>query len=107
MPLCRRATPFLPAGKARVNRLGQHSGALVVLIGTRMSFRKLSALRACGEDDATANRTPSAWMISLAAFLARRQIVFFAWVTLNEYKWVILAARRPMFLCYYCQKRRR
>src|ERR1039457_4318762 len=33
-----------------------------------MSSRKLSALRACGADDGTANRTPSAWMISLALF---------------------------------------
>jgi hypothetical protein len=67
---------------------------MVVLIGTRISFRKLSTLRACGADDATANRTPSAWMILLATFLARRQIVFCVWVTPNERKWVILAERR-------------
>jgi hypothetical protein len=32
-----------------------------------MCFRKVSTLRASGEDDGTANRTPSAWMISLAS----------------------------------------
>src|ERR1017187_3377506 len=53
-----------------------------------MSSRKLSALRACGADDGTANRTPSAWMISLVVFLAQRQIVFFVWVTFGERKWV-------------------
>src|ERR1039457_6404339 len=60
----------------------------------RMSSRKLSALRACGADDGTANRTPSAWMISLVVFLAQRQIVFFVWVTFGERKWSILAERR-------------
>jgi hypothetical protein len=59
-----------------------------------MSSRKLSALRACGADDGTANRTPSAWMISLVVFLAQRQIVFFVWVTFGERKWSILAERR-------------
>src|ERR1017187_3015241 len=33
-------------------------------------------------------------MISLAPFLALRQIVFFVWVSLSEQKWVILAERR-------------
>src|SRR5437773_8622579 len=69
-------------------------GQLAVVIGTRMSFRKVSTLRASGADDGTANRTPSAWMISLAPSLARGQIVFFVWVTLTEHKWVILAERR-------------
>jgi len=43
-----------------------------------------------------ANRTPSAWMISLAIFLAHGQIVFFVWVDFSERKWSILAARRRM-----------
>jgi hypothetical protein len=33
-------------------------------------------------------------MMSLAFSLALRQIVFFVWVTLSEYKWVTLAERR-------------
>jgi hypothetical protein len=33
-------------------------------------------------------------MISLAIFLAQRQIVFFVWVTFGERKWSILAERR-------------
>ena len=33
-------------------------------------------------------------MMSLASSLARGQIVFFAWVTLTEHKWVIFAERR-------------
>ena len=67
---------------------------LIVLMGRQISFRKLSSLRGCGADDGTAARTPSAWMISPAAFLALRQIVFLVWVTLTEHKWVILAERR-------------
>jgi hypothetical protein len=58
-----------------------------------MSSHKPSTLRASGADDGTAKRTPSAWMISLAPFLAPGQIVFFVWVTLSEHKWVILAER--------------
>ncbi len=49
-----------------------------------MSSRKLSMLRVCDADDGTANRTPSAWMISLATFFAHGQIVFFVWVELLE-----------------------
>jgi len=49
---------------------------------------------ACGEDDGTANRTPSAWMISFDFLLAHRQIVFLVWVTFGERKWSILAERR-------------
>jgi hypothetical protein len=59
-----------------------------------MSSRKLSTLRVCDADERTANRTPSAWMISLAIFFAHGQIVFFVWVDLGKRKWSILAARR-------------
>jgi hypothetical protein len=41
----------------------------------------VSGLRAFGADDGKSPRTPSAWMISLAPFLALRQIVFFVWVS--------------------------
>jgi len=51
----------------------------------------LAPLRA---DDGKANRTPSAWMISVAPSRALGQIMFFVWVTLSEHKWVILAERR-------------
>src|SRR5450759_4137718 len=54
----------------------------------------VSALRAFGADDGKSTRTPAAWMISLAPFLALRQNVFFVWVSLSEQKWVILAERR-------------
>ena len=54
----------------------------------------VSGLHAFGADDGKSPRTPSAWMISLAPFLALRQIVFFVWVSLSEQKWVILAERR-------------
>ena len=71
-------------------------GQLAVFIGTRMSFRKVSTLRASGADDGTANRTPSAWMISLASSLARGQIVFFVWVTLTAHKWVYRPFATPV-----------
>jgi len=67
---------------------------VLVFIGARMPSHALSTLRASGADDGRANRTPSAWMISLASPLALGQIVFFVWVTLSEHKWVILAERR-------------
>ncbi len=54
----------------------------------------MRALRAFGADDGRTTRTPSAWMILLAQFLALWQIVFFVWVSLSERKWVILAERR-------------
>ena len=48
-------------------------------------------------DDGTANRTPSAWMIS-SLILARGQIlfriVFSVWVAFGERKWVTFAERR-------------
>src|SRR5712691_9938498 len=65
----------------------------------RRYSRKLNALRACGADDGTATRTPSAWMISpllLATGKILLQIVFLVWVTLNEQKWVTLAKRRSI-----------
>jgi hypothetical protein len=43
-----------------------------------------------------ARRTPSAWMISPAFFLALRQILFSVRVTFDEYKWSILAERRSL-----------
>ena len=65
-------------------------------IGPQIVSSKVSNLRACGADDVTATRAPSAWMIMLSPFLALWQIVFFVWVTLNEHKWVILAERRGL-----------
>jgi len=76
-----------------MNPAEQHPGWLIALTS---ACRELSRLRACGADDGTANRTPSAWMISLAIFLAQRQIVFFVWVTFGERKWSILAERRRL-----------
>src|SRR2546426_11896309 len=46
----------------------------------------------CG-DDATANRPPSAWMISLFS-LPTGKSCSLLWVTLGERKWSILAERR-------------
>ncbi len=71
-----------------------HSVGLIVFTCARMSSREPNTLRACGADDGTANRTPSAWMISLARFLAQRQIVFLVWVSFSEQKWVTFAERR-------------
>jgi len=72
-------------------QVAEHSDWRIGLTGVG---RELNRLRACGADDGTANRTPSAWMISLVIFLAQRQIVFFVWVTFGERKWSILAERR-------------
>jgi hypothetical protein len=69
---CRRITPFLPAGKTRADRPREDSRSLAVFIGARISFHKLSTLRACGADDGTAKRTPAAWMISLASLSCPR-----------------------------------
>jgi hypothetical protein len=93
-----RAGALLPLGKAvcrwaNHRRTGPRSNSrLADLLNQRMP--RLSRLRAGGADDGTANRTPSAWMISLAIFLARGQIVFFVWVTFGERKRSILAERR-------------
>jgi len=46
--------------------LAQHSRGCSFASAPRMSSHKLSTLRASGADDGTANRTPSAWMISRA-----------------------------------------
>jgi len=84
---------FLPRGKwcAGCRCLPRRS---IVSPAPADSSCGLSALRAFGADDGESHRTPSAWMISLAAFLALRQIVFFVWVSPSEHKWVILAERR-------------
>ena len=73
--------PFLPVWQGTGGPAAAELGPLAIFIGTPMSFRKMSTLRVGGADDGTANRTPSAWMISLASSLARGQIVFFVWVT--------------------------
>src|ERR1017187_7645918 len=85
---------FLPTGKIRASPRLATLPVLAVFTRAQMSSRKLSTLRACGADDETAPRTPSAWMILLAPSLARGQIVFFGWLILREQKWVILAERR-------------
>jgi hypothetical protein len=85
----------LPPGKSQANPAAQQRGRQT---GLSCAGRELSRLRACGADNGTANRTPSAWMISLAVFLAHGQIVFFVWVTFGERKWSILAERRSLQL---------
>ena len=77
--------------KSHGDSAAQHSGWRIALAGVG---RKLNRSRACGADDGAANRTPSAWMISAIIFLAKRQILFFVWVTFGERKWSILAERR-------------
>ena len=55
---------------------------------------ELRALRASGADNGKANRTPSAWMISLAVFALRQilfQVVFLAWISFGAQKWVTYA----------------
>jgi hypothetical protein len=89
---CRWARPFA-AGQITDPR--RNSGSRIV--GLTSACREQSKLRACGADDVTANRTPSAWMISLAIFLAQGQILFFVSVTFGEHKWSILAERRRFF----------
>jgi len=62
--------------------------------GNLVSICKLRALRACGADDGTANRTPSAWMIMRELLPVGKilfQIVFSVWVTLTEQNWVTFA----------------
>jgi hypothetical protein len=61
------ANAVLPARQDTAEPAPAELAQLAVFIGTRMCFRKVSTLRASGEDDGTANRTPSAWMISLAS----------------------------------------
>ena len=85
---------FLPTGKIRARPRLATLPVVAVFTRAQMSSRKLSTLRACGADDETAPRTPSAWMLLLAPSLACGQIVFFGWVSLSEQKWVILAERR-------------
>jgi len=87
----------LPLGSAlcrRANHRRTRPPSTPVGDGLTGVGRELNRLRACGADDGTANRTPSAWMISPIIFLAQRQIVFFVWVTFGERKWSILAERR-------------
>jgi hypothetical protein len=70
-------------------------GFLFGIVATSTTQQDNSARNSAGgADDGATNRTPSAWMISLAIFLAHGQIVFFVWVTFGERKWSILAERR-------------
>jgi hypothetical protein len=91
----------LPQGKSQATRPRSTAGQQ---FGLTCAGRELRRLRAFGADDGTAIRTPSAWMISLAIFLAQRQIVFFVWVTFGERKWSILAERRSR--CAYMRRRK-
>jgi hypothetical protein len=94
----------LPVGKSRFAsgqeidiQLFRNTGRARQPPGNRVLSCKLRALHACGEDDGTANRTPSAWMIMRVLLHAGKilfQIVFSVWVTLSEHKWVILGERR-------------
>jgi hypothetical protein len=89
---------FAP-GQIRRPGPGDWSGSRVIrdLI---LETEPLTPFRA---DDGKANRTPLAWMISLAPSFAVGQIVFFVWVTLSKHKWVILAKRRGSFYSLaYC-----
>jgi hypothetical protein len=62
----------------------------------RLSPTEAKALHAFGVDDVA------------CAFLALRQIVFFAWVILNEHKWVILGERRGLTTAFpFCGDSRR
>ena len=66
---------LLPVGKSRAAER-RYIPQPDLLIGPQSVSNKVSNLRACGADDVKATRTPSAWMIMLSTFLARRQIVF-------------------------------
>jgi len=65
----------LPRG-IRFERGGVANRWPMYLPSARMSSRNPSTLRACGADDGTANRTPSAWMISLARFSPKGKSCF-------------------------------
>jgi hypothetical protein len=55
---------FLPTDKCRIKRSRRAPQDWSFSTSAGRYLRKLNALRACGADDGTATRTPSAWMIS-------------------------------------------